>query len=161
VAAVVLSVRAQAETIDAPEVTRYSIEGKVRLEVELTRTSTHLRPLKNLLFAKDRAAPLPDSLGGLDAVAAVLTREPWLRLRVEAHTDAQATPAHNLALSARRAAWVCAYLVAKGIDVERVSFAGLGSTRPLASNDTEAGRAQNRRVEFVLVSRERLTLLAP
>jgi OmpA-OmpF porin, OOP family len=85
----------------------------------------------------------------LDQIAAMLTAKPDWKLTVEGHTDATSTPEHNQQLSERRADSVKAYLVGAGIDTSRLSTVGYGATRPVASNDTGLGRAQNRRVELV------------
>jgi outer membrane protein OmpA-like peptidoglycan-associated protein len=72
------------------------------------------------------------------------------RFLIEGHTDSTGDAAHNIDLSKRRAEAVKSVLVAQfGIDGARLSTAGLGATKPVASNDTPAGRAENRRVEFV------------
>ena len=70
-------------------------------------------------------------------------------VEIEGHTDSTGNAAHNLDLSQLRAKTVRAALVAAGIAADRLTTAGLGQTEPVASNDTEAGRAQNRRVEVV------------
>jgi OmpA-OmpF porin, OOP family len=85
----------------------------------------------------------------LDQIVAMLKAKPDWKLTVEGHTDATSTPEHNQQLSERRAGSVKAYLVGAGIDASRLSTAGYGATRPVASNDTALGRAQNRRVELV------------
>lgn len=68
-------------------------------------------------------------------------------MSVEGHTDATGTAAHNLEPSRLRAQAVKAALVASGIGADRLETAGLGQTQPVASNETEVGRSQNRRVE--------------
>ena len=85
----------------------------------------------------------------LDQIVAMLKAKPDWKLTVEGHTDATSTPEHNQQLSERRAVSVKAYLVGAGIDASRLSTVGYGATRPVASNDTGLGRAQNRRVELV------------
>jgi outer membrane protein OmpA-like peptidoglycan-associated protein len=69
---------------------------------------------------------------------------------IEGHADSTGDAAHNMDLSKRRAEAVKSVLVSQfGIDAARLTTAGLGSTKPVASNDTPQGRAENRRVEFV------------
>ena len=85
----------------------------------------------------------------LDKIVAVLKAKPQWKLTIEGHTDSTATAEHNQALSERRAASVKAYLQAAGIDGARLQIVGFGATKPIASNDNELGRAQNRRVELV------------
>jgi outer membrane protein OmpA-like peptidoglycan-associated protein len=82
-------------------------------------------------------------------VVKLLQASPALRLAVEGHTDNTSTPAHNQQLSEARAQAVVAALAAQGITTTRLQAAGFGQTKPLADNATEAGRAQNRRVELV------------
>ena len=82
-------------------------------------------------------------------VVKLLQDSPDLRLSVEGHTDNAGTPAHNQQLSEARARAVMASLTAQGIAAARLQAAGFGQLRPLAANATEAGRAQNRRVELV------------
>ena len=85
----------------------------------------------------------------LDKIVAILKAKPEWRLTIEGHTDSTSTAEHNQGLSERRAASVKSYLQAAGIDAARLQTAGFGASRPVASNDNELGRAQNRRVELV------------
>jgi len=83
-----------------------------------------------------------------DLVTAVRSNRDW-RVTIEGHTDAIGTAAANQSLSESRAAAVKTYLVRAGIDAARLTTIGYGASRPVASNDTGIGRAQNRRVELV------------
>ncbi len=74
-------------------------------------------------------------------------------MRIEGHTDSVGTRPYNLALSQRRAQSVVEYLVNKGIDPTRLSSQGFGMEKPIASNKTEEGRSQNRRVEMIILQR--------
>jgi len=87
----------------------------------------------------------------LDDAVAVMLEYRQLRLLIEGHTSSEGTREHNLDLSKRRAESVKAYLVAKRIDAERLETAGFGPDRPVADNDTDAGREQNRRIEFKIL----------
>jgi outer membrane protein OmpA-like peptidoglycan-associated protein len=90
----------------------------------------------------------------LDELADAITSHPEIRkLRVEGHTDNSGDAPHNLRLSKKRAAAVVKYLVGKGVDANRLVAAGFGQTKPIAKNDTEEGRAQNRRVAFTILDR--------
>lgn len=91
----------------------------------------------------------PESMNILSQVADALKKKPALKLRIEGHTDSTGEADKNLDLSKRRAASVKAALVKLGIDESRLMTEGFGQTRPLGSNDTVQGRAENRRVEFI------------
>jgi len=102
-----------------------------------------------IIFDTDSDHIKDESHSTLDKIVALLKAKPALKLSVEGHTDSTGTPAHNQDLSERRAKSVVAYLTAAGIGGDRLSPAGFGATRPVQSNDTDLGRAQNRRVELV------------
>jgi outer membrane protein OmpA-like peptidoglycan-associated protein len=76
-----------------------------------------------------------------------------VKIRIEGHTDNVGRSEDNMALSNDRAFTVMDYLQTKGIAGPRLTFKGYGQTKPLASNDTPEGRAQNRRTEFVITGR--------
>jgi len=84
----------------------------------------------------------------LDEVATALLTQPELNVEVQGHTDSIGTEGYNLGLSQRRAAAVKAYLVGRGLSATALTAKGYGKARPIASNDTAEGRAQNRRVAF-------------
>lgn len=101
-------------------------------------------------FDSDKAQIRPESKAQLDEIAKLLTANPALRLRVTGHTDNVGTAEHNQGLSNRRADAIVAVLVANyGIAADRLASAGLGASLPVANNDSEEGRAMNRRVELV------------
>ncbi len=95
---------------------------------------------------------LPASYKLLNQVVQVLNDYPKMKVRIEGHTDNVGGETFNLRLSQKRAESVKAYLVSKGIADDRLEAAGYGLTRPIASNRTEKGRAQNRRTEFHIES---------
>lgn len=104
---------------------------------------------KMVFFDTDKSDILNKSLKPLNEAADILMQFPNTTLAIEGHTDSRASAAHNKALSQRRANAVKAYLVNKGIAVSRfTSVTGYGLERPIATNDTEEGRAMNRRVEL-------------
>lgn len=106
--------------------------------------------LRGVYFDFDRADIRPDARPVLDEAIQVLRARPDAKLVVEGHTDSVGGEEYNQALSLRRAEAVKNYLVAGGVAPERITVVGYGETRPVASNDTEEGRAQNRRVELRL-----------
>jgi outer membrane protein OmpA-like peptidoglycan-associated protein len=95
---------------------------------------------------------LPASYKLLNQVVQVLNDYPKMKVRIEGHTDSVGGESFNLKLSQKRAEAVKAYLVGKGIADDRLEAAGYGLTRPIASNRTAKGRAQNRRTEFYIAS---------
>jgi outer membrane protein OmpA-like peptidoglycan-associated protein len=105
---------------------------------------------RNILFLTNETSLLPSSCPALDSLAVYLQKNPPYFIKVIGHTDDSGTKAANKKLSAGRAKTVADYLISKGITRNRISYMGLGSTKPLASNETEEGRSWNRRVEFVL-----------
>ncbi len=104
--------------------------------------------LKGIQFETSKAIIKPTSYGILDDVAKIMKENPTYNLDINGHTDAQGDDAKNMALSQERAASVRQYLIDKGISASRMESYGFGETQPKASNDTAAGRAENRRVEF-------------
>ena len=100
-------------------------------------------------FATDRAEILPDSLPQIAQVVELLEADSALALSIEGHTDNTGDPARNLSLSEARAKSVVSAITAAGIALDRLEAAGHGDRRPVADNGTDAGRAENRRVELV------------
>jgi outer membrane protein OmpA-like peptidoglycan-associated protein len=88
----------------------------------------------------------------LKSVAEIANRCPAVKIEVTGHTDSKGSPQANRQLSQQRALSVAAFLVQNGIAPERITAIGLGDTRPVAPNDTEADRAKNRRIEFRILA---------
>jgi outer membrane protein OmpA-like peptidoglycan-associated protein len=105
-------------------------------------------PLNNVQFEQGEAVLLPTSAPALDQLVRMMTSNPRITIELRGHTDNVGPPGKNVVLSEQRVATVKAYLVSHGIAEERISGIGLGGTKPLASNDQEATRKLNRRVEF-------------
>ena len=104
---------------------------------------------EQIQFETGAARILPPSFKILDGVVEVLKSRPGVTLvEIQGHTDSVGDPGKNKTLSLERANSVRAYLIRKGIAPERLSTAGFGPEKPLATNDTPEGRQQNRRVEF-------------
>ncbi len=102
-----------------------------------------------ILFDTGSDVIKPESLPTLKSILALLNENPGLNFSIEGHTDNQGNRAINQPLSEKRAAAVRAWLVNKGIAPARLKTVGFGDSRPIDSNDTPEGRANNRRVEFV------------
>lgn len=100
-------------------------------------------------FDSDSDRLKDESKPTLDGIVAMLKKRTDWKLLIEGHTDSTSTPEHNKDLSERRAVAMKNYLLAGGIDASRLTTVGYGASRPVATNDTAAGRAVNRRVELV------------
>tara|TARA_B110000285_G_scaffold210133_1_gene251746 strand:+ start:288 stop:1589 length:1302 start_codon:yes stop_codon:yes gene_type:complete len=107
--------------------------------------------LKGVQFESGKAILLERSNTVLNNVVEVMKDNPTYYLNVFGYTDSQGDDAENLLLSKERAAAVTAYLTQKGVEASRLHANGFGEAGPKASNDTDAGRALNRRVEFIVV----------
>jgi OmpA-OmpF porin, OOP family len=101
-------------------------------------------------FEPGRATIDPDSAGLLDRLIETALRCPNVNIEIAGHTDGDGDAAFNQALSEKRAQAVMDYLVKAGLAADRFTATGYGSTQPLAGNDTDDGKAQNRRIEFVV-----------
>lgn len=111
--------------------------------------------VQDILFDTNSATIKPSSSAVLKEIAAILKKQPKMRVLIEGHTDGQGTFQHNVELSRDRAAAVKTKLVEEhGISSDRLETMGLGPTRPAASNETEEGRTENRRVELVRIDWE-------
>jgi OmpA-OmpF porin, OOP family len=101
-------------------------------------------------FEPGRATIDPDSAGLLDRLIETALRCPNVNIEIAGHTDGDGDAAFNQALSEKRAQAVMDYLVKAGLAADRFTATGYGSTQPVAGNDTDDGKAQNRRIEFVV-----------
>jgi outer membrane protein OmpA-like peptidoglycan-associated protein len=110
----------------------------------------HIALYVNFDFAK--ATLKPDAQTTIDQIVELLKRNPDLKVSIDGHTDSVGGHDYNVKLSQDRAASVVAAITAAGIDAGRLTSAGYGPDKPIAPNDTDAGRAKNRRVELVKAS---------
>jgi outer membrane protein OmpA-like peptidoglycan-associated protein len=104
--------------------------------------------LEGIKFAFGKATILPESEAPLDKIYQSLKAYPEVTVLISGHTDSVGNDDSNRSLSLRRAQAVKDWLNAKGIDSDRIKVIGKGEAEPIASNDTDAGRAQNRRIEI-------------
>ena len=102
----------------------------------------------DVTFDTNSTVVKPGLYNELDRVANVLRRYPDTLIRVEGHTDSVGSEQYNMDLSFRRANSVRDLLAQRGVDIRRIETVGFGETKPVATNDTEAGRQLNRRVEI-------------
>ncbi len=121
--------------------------------VSVTRVGDNiiLNMPSNITFDTDRADIKPAFFDTLNSVAIVLREFDRSLVNVVGHTDSTGSADHNLDLSQRRAAAVARYLTAQQLNPQRFSVEGRGKMEPIASNSSEMGRAQNRRVEITIM----------
>jgi outer membrane protein OmpA-like peptidoglycan-associated protein len=156
------SARAEVETLLE---SRNAIELQAR-EMELRASEEELAALKakptdkgmvltlggDVLFKTGQANVSPGAQAQLDRIAQFLTENADREVIIDGHTDSTGGVELNQTLSERRAAAVGTYLTTRGVAASRVATRGLGASLPLASNDTAAGRQQNRRVEITILN---------
>lgn len=109
-----------------------------------------------ILFDIDKTAVKPDAQTSLRKLSTSLQNNPQTNILVIGHTDSTGTASHNMDLSIRRASAVKSYLVSNGVAGGRLTTQGKGETEPVAPNSTADGRAQNRRVEIVIVANDQM-----
>jgi outer membrane protein OmpA-like peptidoglycan-associated protein len=103
--------------------------------------------LKNIVFETNKSILLKESYTELNKLVTYLKRNPTFKINVVGHTDNIGNEVDNLKLSKDRAKAVADYLIEQGINTAFIKYKGLGSSKPIASNDKEVGRKINRRVE--------------
>ncbi|MEO7312526.1 MAG: OmpA family protein [Chitinophagaceae bacterium] len=108
--------------------------------------------LKNILFETNSFRLNPSSYTELDKVVQLMKDNPTLKIQIGGHTDKVGKPEENMKLSNSRAKSVVDYIVSKQIVAARLSYKGFGSSKPIADNKTEAGKAKNRRTELVVTA---------
>jgi outer membrane protein OmpA-like peptidoglycan-associated protein len=109
--------------------------------------------LKNIFFDFDKSTLKPASFIELDRLVKLMQDVPSLRIEISGHTDSKGADDYNQRLSESRAKAVVEYLVSKGIKADRMEYKGYGETQPIESNETDAGRANNRRTEFKIIGK--------
>ncbi|MGI6321979.1 MAG: OmpA family protein [Bacteroidales bacterium] len=110
----------------------------------------------NILFGFDQSSLSNDAKVNLDKLVTVLNHYPDTDIEIQGHTDSRGSESYNQTLSEKRASEVNSYLLQKGIAGTRMKIKGFGETLPKYDNDTEEGRAQNRRVEFLITANEEM-----
>lgn len=124
-----------------------------RLRLEYTAEGLAVTFQESRIFDPGQSAIKGEALPALGQVSEFLRGARGNRVIVRGHSDSTGSARRNLALSAERAARVCRFLEESGVEAGRLSYAGLGPSRPAAGNATEEGRARNRRVEIVVLKR--------
>ncbi|MFG6176312.1 OmpA family protein [Halomonas sp. THAF12] len=128
---------------------RQSMEG-TGIGVERQGNDIILNMPSSVTFGFDSSELTMQARNALNDVSSVLTQYPETRVNIAGHTDSTGDAAYNQRLSERRAQAVGGYLSQSGVASNRLYMNGYGENQPVASNDTESGRAQNRRVEITL-----------
>lgn len=111
--------------------------------------------LRNVFFETNSAKLDDKSIVELNILVKFLNKNPAIKIELQGHTDNTGSESYNLQLSRDRAKSVYDFLLAQGISKSRLIYAGFGSEQPIASNETEEGRAMNRRTEFRVVEYEK------
>jgi len=111
---------------------------------------------EKILFGFDRSDLNASASTNLDKLATILKEYPDTDIEIQGHTDSKGTDDYNMKLSEKRASSVATYLRGRGIASGRVKIKGYGETAPVASNETESGRAENRRVNFLITANEKM-----
>ena len=121
------------------------------VEVQRQGDTIRLQAPENITFDTNRADVKPQFQPVLGQLAQSIQQYPGTVVQVEGHTDSVGSASYNQTLSENRAGAVRSYLIQRGVEANRLAAVGYGLTRPVADNSTAAGRAQNRRVEVLIV----------
>lgn len=122
----------------------------VKKELAASEKAILTRALEGVKFKTNSDVLLPESFDKLDAVAELMLQHKEYNLTIDGYTDSTGNADHNQELSYKRAEAAKARLVKDGVAGRRITTHGYGSANPVATNDTAAGRAKNRRVEFLM-----------
>lgn len=139
------------ENLNIPSTSSYTEINKDLLmkKVEIGKSIV----LNNIFFDFDKSTLRPESYPELEKLIAFLNEFPTVKIEISGHTDNKGTAAYNKPLSESRAQTVVDYLISKGISKSRLTYAGYGFDRPIATNDTDEGRQLNRRTEFKIIEK--------
>ena len=113
--------------------------------------------LKNIFFDFNKSELLPRSFIELNKLLVILKEHPGMKIEIHGHTDSYGDDDYNLELSLKRSKAVVDYLLQNGISTDQVGYVGFGETRPIADNNDEDGRQLNRRVDFLVVEKDKFT----
>src|SRR5690606_1962444 len=132
------------------------LEAIEAAEVERVGEGIKLTFESGILYGFDSYELTPASQESVMELSSILNDYPDTNVLIEGHTDNKGSAEYNQGLSERRAISVANYLKMQGVDASRISTRGMGFDKPVESNDTEAGRAKNRRVEIAIWANEEL-----
>jgi OOP family OmpA-OmpF porin len=111
---------------------------------------TKIISLEGTHFDFDKSTLKPEAIPKLEEAVRIMSENPGIKVNIEGHTDSVGADEYNMRLSDRRAQAVESFMVTKGVAADRLTPKGYGESRPVATNDTAAGRAQNRRVDLIV-----------
>ena len=131
------------------------------VEVQRQGDTIRLQAPENITFDTNRAEVKPQFQPVLTQLSQSIQQYPGTVVQIEGHTDSTGSAAYNQTLSENRAGAVRSYMVQRGVEPTRLASVGYGMTRPVADNTTVAGRAQNRRVEVLIVPTQQPGQAAP
>lgn len=137
-------------TIENGKATEVRFELQPFEKIQVSKEKIEIK--EKIRFATGKDTILFDSYPLLDEIAQAIKDNPKMQVSIEGHTDSQGSDEFNMKLSQKRADAVRDYLIARGIEPDRLKAVGFGETRPIAPNDTEEGREKNRRVEFNIIA---------
>jgi outer membrane protein OmpA-like peptidoglycan-associated protein/tetratricopeptide (TPR) repeat protein len=130
------------------------VDSKITSNFQLDKIDVGAKMvLKNIFFETNKATIKPESAAELERVAKLLKENPTIRLEISGHTDNVGSYRANQRLSEARAKSVVDYIVEQGVAQDRLEYKGYSFNQPIADNNTAEGRAQNRRVEFKVLSK--------
>jgi outer membrane protein OmpA-like peptidoglycan-associated protein len=109
--------------------------------------------LKNIFFDFNKTTIRTESINELERLVLMLVKTPTLKVELGSHTDNKGTDEYNKKLSQARSESVVNYLISKGIAVDRLVAKGYSESAPIATNETEEGRQENRRTEFKILGK--------
>lgn len=138
--------------IEIPALKANEIYNDVSIIIQYEEESSFT--LKDLHFETAKAIILQESYHELDELVKYLKLKPHLKIEIAGHTDSDGAEDQNLILSQKRAEAVKNYLVSEGINANRMVARGYGESRPIAENETAAGKALNRRTEIIVIELE-------
>ena len=138
----------QKDTVTVEKVVRDTVIIIKEVPVEIQKV---MKDLSNTLFKFNKFNLGETEKGYLDQVADWIKSEPEINVEIGGHTDSVGSDSYNQKLSEQRAKAVCDYLISQGVDKARLSYKGYGESEPIATNETEAGRQRNRRVELKIL----------
>ena len=142
----------ESKLIQATDTTHSEPVREINFDVKPINVGQSYR-LNDIYFSSNSFELNKDSKAVLDGFIEFLVENPNIKIAIHGHTDNIGNDENNLKLSEERSKSVYNYLVEHSIGAERLSYKGFGKTKPVATNDTEAGRAKNRRTEFVILEK--------